>query len=184
MESPLLKWTLPERKKEQTFDPTNRKIRISRFSENNYSTYPLWYYGSDNRDYLSFSVDQCALFLGVRFFGGRPDSHYECTQSYTVGLNVLVDDIRSYRKTDTYNQQSKEQSTSAFDVMFEPPILVQENEIVKMDATIRGRPSYFGRRGKSTVEKRGITVNFIEPDHESTRTCVSQGQFHEIILSV
>ena len=181
LESPLLKWTLPERKKEQTFDPTNRKIRISRFSENSYSTSASWSYDYQERDYLSFSVDQCALFLGVRFFATDRPNHYD---SNTVVLNVFVDNMRNYSTTGAYNQQLKGQSTSAFDVMFEPPILVQENEIVKMDATMSGRPSYFGRRGKSTVKKRGITVNFIEPDNESTRTCVSQGQFQQIILSV
>ena len=181
LESPLLKWTLPERKKEQTFDPTNRKIRISRFSENSYSTSASWSYKYQERDYLSFSVDQCALFLGVRFFATDRTNH---CGSNTVVLNVFVDNMRNYSTTGKYNQQLKGQSTSAFDVMFEPPILVQENEIVKMDATISGLPSYFGRRGKSTVKKRGITVNFIEPDQESTRTCVSQGQFQQIILSV
>ena len=68
--------------------------------------------------------------------------------------------------------------------MLNSPILVQKNEIVKMNALIKGPPSPFGRRGKSTVKKRGITVNFIESDECSPRTCVSQGQFHEIILSV
>ena len=181
LESPLLKWTLPERKKEQTFDPTNRKIRISRFSENSYSTSPSWSYGSQKRDYLSFSVDQCALFLGVRFFGTDRINHYD---SNTVVLKVVVDNMRNYSTTGAHKEQLKEQSTPAFDVMFEPPILIQKKEIVKMEATISGRPSYFGRRGKSTVKKRGITVNFIEPDHESTRTCVFQGQFQQIILSV
>ena len=77
LESPSLKWALPARK--QTWDPTNEMIRISRFasvfSDDNYSTSTLWQYNkaaykhamtlNDDKDYLSFSVDQCVLFLGV-----------------------------------------------------------------------------------------------------------------------
>ena len=32
LESPLLKWKLPESKQRPTFDPTNETIRITRFS--------------------------------------------------------------------------------------------------------------------------------------------------------
>ena len=69
--------------------------------------------------------------------------------------------------------------------MFKSPILVQEHEIVKIDAGIYGRPSCFGRCGQRAAKVRGITVKFLDPaDICNTRTCVSQGQFHEIILSV
>ena len=195
LESPSLKWKLPERKKEQTFDPTNVMIRLSRFSKQNYScSPPVWDYGSHVgpysdlrlKDYLSFSVEQCALFLGVRFFGGTQTGYYGSSDipRYNVDLEVNVNNTRSYKITGNYQAQSNKQGFSGFDVMLNSPILVQKNERVKMNALISGPPSPFGRRGKSTVKKRGITVNFIESDECSPRTCVSQGQFHEIILSV
>ena len=196
LESPSLKWKLPERKKEQTFDPTNEMIRISRFPKQNYSCSLEWDYGSyitsysDHRlrDYLSFSVKQCALFLGVRFFGGTQPSStclgHSTGTTYNVDLEVNVDDTRSFKKTAICRAQSNKQGFSGFDVMLNSPILVQKNEIVKMNALIKGPSSPFGRHGKSTVKKRGVTVNFIESDQYTPRTCVSQGQFHEIILSI
>ena len=101
-----------------------------------------------------------------------------------MDLKVNVDNTRSYNKTGNYQAQSKGQTVSDFDVMLNSPILVQKNERVKMNALIRGPPSPFGRHGKFTVKNREITVNFIESDECSLRTCVFQGQFHEIILSV
>ena len=202
LESPLLKWKLPER--EKTFNATNEKIRISRFpafSNNDYSISNWEYnnnssrfsrssrsrhatrevYGPD-RDYLSFSVDQCALFLGVRLFAA---SKVNPEQSSTYQV-----DLRVNRKTTndsgsvTCEPQTMEHGIAGFDVMLESPILVKENEIVEMDVGIYGPPSCFGRCGKRTVKVQGITAKFLDSDICNTRTCVSQGQFHEIILSV
>jgi hypothetical protein len=74
-----------------------------------------------------------------------------------------------------------------FDVMLKSPILVRENEIVRMDAGIVGPPSHFGWRGKPIVKEGRITVEFLDSSDShacNARTCVSQGQFHQIILSV
>ena len=198
LESPLLKWKLPER--EKTFNATNEKVRISRFSAfYDYST-PDWQYNystaynsgmfSNNippteqrdRDYLSFSVDQCALFLGVRLFAASKANRGQ-SNTYQVDLMVNGKSTNDSRSV-TYKPQTMEHSIPGFDVMFKTPILVKENEIVKIDAGIYGLPSCFGRCGKSTVKVQGITVKFLDSDICNTRTCVSQGQFHEIMLSV
>ena len=121
LESPLLKWKLPERKKEQTFDPRNVMIRLSRFSKQNYScSPPVWDYGSHigsysdlrHKDYLSFSVEQCALFLGVRFFGGTQTGYYgsSAIPKYNVDLEVNVNNTRSYKITGNYQAQSNKQA--------------------------------------------------------------------------
>ena len=194
LESPLLKWKLPEREQQPTFDPTNEKIRISRFST---FSKKMWkhksrddgFYGKClvddcDRDYLSFSVDQTALFLGVRFFSAASNLLRGCNSQYDVDLCVNVNGIRSYTRTGTYDPQTRNRSIPGFDVMFESPILVQGNDVVKMDAAIKGASSLYGHCGKSTVKRRGITVNFTDStDKYNARTCVSKGQFHEIILS-
>ncbi len=194
LESPLLQWKLPER--EKTFNATNEKIRISRFSafpNKDYSIYNYYGYGycgdhsptkleQRDRDYLSFSVDQCALFLGVRLFAASKVYPGQ-SNTYQVDLRVNGKSTNDSRSV-TYKPQTMEHSIPGSDVMFKSPILVQENEIVKMDAGIFGPPSCFGRCGKSTVKVQGITVKFLDSDICNTRTCVSQGQFHDIILSV
>ena len=200
--SSLLKWTLSKR---EVYDPTLKMLRICRFSVFAKNTV-LWPYRDGvyscaygdkwqqfqdcERDYLSFSVDQFALFLGVRFFSSAPiqpdtDVRRGEANRYDVNLRVNVAGMRSYTVTGTYDpQKAKKRSIPGFDVMFESPILLQGNDVVKMNAAIEGPPSPYGRRGKSTVKVRGMTVNFMDSEEYNTRTCVSQGQFHQIILSV
>ena len=207
LESPLLKWKLPER--EKTFKASNKIIRISRFSafSKNESYPPSWQYSgqrapygqsqpqvdSNNRDYLSFSVDQCALFLGVRLLAASK-VRSGCSNTYQVGLTVNGQSSQSanfgtntMESVTTYVPDTKEHGIPGFDVMLKSPILVKENEVVTINAGIVGPPSHFGWRGKPIVKGRRITVKFLDSsdsDACNARTCVSQGQFHQIILSV
>ena len=183
LESPSLKWKLPER--ERTLNATKEKIRISRFSKDDY--YLVCGDPRENRyaketrrktnsflDSLSFSVDQYALFLGVQLFWNSSEniSH----------IRLLIND--------KYIQNSpiipiNEDSISYVDVFFKFPILIKKDEMVKMalenDQALPG--SHLGWRGKPTATVNGLTVTFFDVS-SSERTCVSKGQFHQIILSV
>ena len=173
LDSPSLKWTLPKR--EKTFKTT--KTRISRFPNDSDSIVGSafsgsWEYNGQSTDTLSFSVDQFVLFLGVRLFG-----YY--SEYYNVDLTVNNENLIRGR----YRAETTYAGTMGFDVMFKPPILVKENDVVKMEATISGRASPYGWRGERKVTVEGLTVTFID-SCSAKRTCVSQGQFHQIILSV
>ena len=177
IDSPSLKWILPERK--QTLN-TTAQTRISRFpnsrdsvvSGSGYIGDIGWEYNEQSTDTLSFSVDQFVLFLGVRLFGYS-------SEYYSVDLTVNNEKLirGRYRAENTYA------GIKGFDVMFKPPMLVKENDVVKMEATISGRASSYGWRGEPKVTVEGLTVTFIDSCFEK-RTCVSQGQFHQLILSV
>jgi hypothetical protein len=201
LDAPLLKWKLPKREIE-TFTASNERIRISRFprqSQKVCSTH--WQYGPNQsndfvfgghykempqteRDYLSFSVDQCALFVGVRFFAESEVPQYrQYNNTYCVKMSINGSSTEDMRLA-SYTPQKNVNGISGFDVMLKSPILVRKDEVVKMEAQISGPPSPFGRYGKSEVKVKGVTVRFYDSDICSTRTCVSQGQFHEIILSV
>ena len=199
VESPLLKWKLGKR--EKPFKATNKNIRISRFSafSENETTTSWQYHGSsdeygspsnkqNDRDYLSFSVDQHALFLGVRLFAASQVDYEHRGSTYKVNLTVngvsANPPTNTWEKFTTYKSDTKEQNIPGFDVMLKSPILVREKEVVRMDAGIYGPRSHFGWRGKTTVKVRGITVTFLDSDICTSRTCVSRGQFHQIILSV
>ena len=173
LESPLLKWTLSER--EKVFNTTKQKksfIRVSRFSNGSVSFVPnSWLYNGES-DTLSFSVDQFVLFHGVRLFGSY-------REYYNVHLTVNDEQQTRgrYRVDKTY------EGVYGFDVMLEQPMLVKKNNVVKMQATISANSSPYGWGGKPNVIMDGLTVTFIDSCSEK-RTCVSQGQFHQIILSV
>ena len=192
LEPPLLKWNLPEREL-GTFIASNTTVRISRFPhQSKNSCFGFWEYthagssylpGIAERDYLSFSVDQCALFLGVRLFADAPNvgqAFRSTYNNYRVELKINDNITCNWEGTPKKN----ENGITGFDVMLKSPILVRKNEVVKMDAGITGPPSAFGWRGKRVVKVQGITVKFTDSDICSKRTCVSRGQFHEIILSV
>jgi hypothetical protein len=108
---------------------------------------------------------------------------------YQVNLKVNGED-RNMWPGINYKPHTKEHSIPGFDVMLKSPILLKENEVVRMDAGIIGPASHYGWRGETTVKVQGITVTFLDSSISSDsdtcnkRTCVSQGQFHQIILSV
>ena len=70
-------------------------------------------------------------------------------------MRVNVAGTRSYTITGTYDPQKAKPFQV---VMFESPIPLQGNDVVKMDAATEGPPSPYGRRGKSTVRVRGIRL--------------------------
>ena len=97
-------------------------------------------------------------FHGVRLFSYTPpipDIDRYKASIYDVKLSVNVNDIRSCTRTGTYRLQQTQ--NQGFDVMFESPILMQGNDVVNMDAAILGYPSAYGRCGKFTVKKGGVT---------------------------
>ena len=131
-------------------------------------------------DSLSFSVDQFALFLGIRLFGPPKPPHSD--QSVSIDVNLEIDGktaVSGYYKSQTNND-----GIYGVDVMFKSPILVKEHEVMKMVSTVKGNSSMLGKHGKSTVTVEGVTVTFIEYGGCTNRTCVCRGQFHEMILSV
>jgi BTB/POZ domain-containing protein 3/6 len=172
IDSPSLKWILPER--EKTFKTT--ETRISRFPNDSDSIVGgysgSWEYNGQSTDTLSFSVDQFVLFLGVRLFGYS-------SEYYNVDLTVNNEKLIRGR----YRADKSYAGIKGFDVMFKSPMVVKENDVVEMEATISGRASSYGWRGEPKVTVEGLTVTFIDSCSKK-RTCVSQGQFHQLILSV
>ncbi|XP_028408252.1 BTB/POZ domain-containing protein 6-B-like [Dendronephthya gigantea] len=187
LESALLKWKLPER--EKTLNATKERIRISRFSKHDYysPSRDLSEYQLRKQRYLldtlSFSVDQYALFLGVQLFGNSSRKSKEGDIRYTP-FTLLIND--KYIKNAAVIPII-EDDILYVDVFFEFPILIKKDEVVKMglrDQTSQASEvSHLGWRGKPTVTVNGITATFFDVSF-GERTCVSKGQFHQIIISV
>ena len=172
LDPPLLKWTMSEREKVfNTTKQTNSFIRVSRFPNDSGSFVDSWQYNGQS-DTLSFSVDQFVLFHGVRLLGSW-------REYYSVDLTVN-DEQQTRGK---YRVDKSYDNVYGFDVMLNQPMLIKENDVVKVEATISGSSSPYGWRGKPNVTMDKLTVTFIDSCSKK-RTCVSQGQFHQIILSV
>ena len=67
--------------------------------------------------------------------------------------------------------------------MFPSPISIEENKVVKMDATIMGPNSYYIEEGQGveSAEVDGVKVTFSSWPNNSHNIFI--GQFYEIILS-
>ena len=96
---------------------------------------------------------------------------------------VVNGENRKVQPSINCKSETKEHRIPGFEVMLSSPILLKENQIVTMDAGIIGPASFYGCRGKTTVKVQGITVTFFDAYTCNKRTCVSQGQLHQIILS-
>ena len=149
----------------------SQKIRCRRFDN---CSEGLWGYDGMS-DCLSFSVNKPATFHGVRLFGDSDCSKYDVTL-----------EVKNAKVSGTYTSQCKSRFPSIYDydVMLPTPILVKQNEVVTMVATIWGPGSYSGESGKVSVDVGGATVTFTNSQQSSNGTCVKEGQFFEIILSI
>ena len=164
IDSPALKWKLPNRK------PGNI-VRCSRFSREGIELRDLWGY-SGKPDHLCVSFNEEASLLGVRLFG-KEGSVYQVTLK-----------VEEAKITGKYTSQHNQDDIPGFDVMLEKPIILKQNELVTLSATINGPQSCGGKNGLSSVTHEGVSVTFSNAPspNNGNGTSATKGQFHEIIL--
>ena len=170
IDSPDLKWNLPARTR--TFNATHKRVRFERFPCYGIGGH-TWLYNRGELDQLCFSVSEDAMFHGVRLFGNNWDN------KYTVSLEVSGAKVQG-----NYMSKRNDQGIPGFDVMLKTPVVLEKDDIVTICARVKGPPSYYGWRGHKTVQKLGVTVTFSDVDSSNQRTCVTEGQFHELIISI
>ncbi|CAB4018100.1 BTB POZ domain-containing 6-like [Paramuricea clavata] len=165
-DSPALKWNLPNRK------PGNI-VRFSRFSKIAVEEVrETWRYGR-TPDRLCFSVNEEAFLLGVRLFGDKGRSKYHVTF-----------EVKEAKVTGTYISERNQDDIPGFDVMLNKPVILKQNEVVTLSATIEGPQSCGSKNGIQSITLQEISVTFSNspPPHNGTQ--VNQGQFHKIILEI
>ena len=168
VDSPALKWKLPNRK---TRSITLKMSRFSRFSRGTRKR-RNWGYGI-NPDRLRFSVNKDISLLGVRLFGNDAGSEYQVTF-----------EVKDAKVSGTYTSEQNQDYIPGFDVMLNEPVALKKNEIVTLAATIKGPQSFGGTSGLSEVTLEGVSVTFSDARLPTNGTNTGIGQFHEIILSI
>lgn len=170
VDSQDLKWTLLARTR--TFNAIHKEIRFERFPDYGIGG-RTWLYNKGELDQLSFSVSEDSMFHGVRLFGNSWNSKYE------VSLEVCGAKVQT-----VYKSTLNDQGIPGFDVKLKKPIVLQKDDVVTICARIKGPPSYYGWRGHKTVQALGVTITFKDVETSNQRTCVAEGQFHELIISI
>lgn len=166
---PDLKWNLAARTR--TFNATHKEIRLERVTDYGIGG-RSWLYNKGELDQLSFPVSEDWMFHGVRLFGNSWNSKYE------VSLEVCGAKVQEYRST------LDDQGIPGFDVMLKTLIVLQKDDVMTICVKIKGPPSYYGWRGHKTVQALEATVTFKDVETSNQRTCVKEGQFHELIISI
>ena len=163
IDSPALKWRQPNR--------TGNIVRFSRFSRKAEELQKWGYAGTPDR--LCFSFNEEVSLLGVRLFGDEDGSGYQVTF-----------EVKEAKVTGTYVSGRNQDDVPGFDVLLKKPVILKQNEVVTLSATIKGPQSCGSINGLSPVKLEGISVTFSNARPPNNGTNVNHGQFHEIILEI
>ncbi|CAB3984989.1 BTB POZ domain-containing 6-like, partial [Paramuricea clavata] len=139
IDSPALKWRQPNR--------TGNIDRFSRFSGKAEELRKWGYAGTPDR--LCFSFNEEVSLLGVRLFGDEDGSEYHVTF-----------EVKEAKLTGTYVSGRNQDDVPGFDVLLKKPVILKQNEVVTLSATIKGPQSCGGNNGLSPVTLEGISVTF------------------------
>ena len=147
--------------------------RITRFAPG--TMYKSWGYFSGS-DSLLVSVSKNIKLNSVRLFGSE-------NNKYSVTLQVINSNngVILATKTGTFLSeliQGEGGDYHGFDIVFEPPIILEANIKYCFEAHISGSPSWFGTGCPSRIEhSSGVSFNY--SNITGTRTTYERGQFCE-----
>ena len=156
----------------------NLLFRCNRFLKFNSPAITIWEY-SGGADSIEFTVNKPILLHGVQHFGSDGGK-------YTVSTEVKVTAHNSClgRKSGTYSSIKEETNNYySFDVMFDPPIRLEAHESYRLVSLIKGRSSWYGEEGVTSLKLRGVQVNFMKSVESANNTTDTKGQFPAFIFS-
>ncbi|CAB3984227.1 BTB POZ domain-containing 6-like [Paramuricea clavata] len=167
IDSPALKWKLPNR----TVENIARFSRFPGIKDNDLLV------ASDSGkiypDRLRFTVNKDVLLLGVRLFGEQSGSE-----------NLVTLEANEVKVTGTYTSELSQDNIHGFDVMLKEPLQLKRNEVITLSVRTEKTQLFSGQNGSHKVVLKGVTVTFRNAPFPNNGTCVTSGQFHEIILSI
>ena len=152
------------------------KQRCQRFNE-----FPIgWNYNNHRPDYILLSVNKPIELHGVEHFGSEGGE-------YTVKTDIVDPMNHTSLVSQTGNYTSEKSDTRAyygFEVLFDHPVILEANKEYKVMSLIEGPPSWYGGKGQTLVECRGVQFTFRRFGGSSNGTNENSGQFPGILFSV
>ena len=152
------------------------KQRCQRFNE-----FPIgWDYNNHRPDYILLSVNKPIELHGVEHFGSEGGE-------YTVKTDIVDPMNHTSLVSQTGNYTSEKSDTRAyygFEVLFDHPVILEANKEYKVMSLIEGPPSWYGGKGQTLVECRGVQFTFRRFGGSSNGTNENSGQFPGILFSV
>lgn len=123
-------------------------------------------------------MDKKINLFSVRLFGSE-------NKEYSVALKITdANGVVLTTKTGTFMSelmQNEGVEYHGFDIVFNPPVVLQVGKQYYFVASMDGPPSWYGRGGSSQVKHDTVTFSFANAEGvvELGNTTVANGQFSE-----
>ena len=141
-----------------------------------------WAYTENKSDRICFTVNKDNHLIGVEHFGLEGGIYTVRTQ--------LIDTVSGScvaSKSGVYSSEEKNQEVTnyyGFTVLFDDAVPIKQNNCYEVVSLVNGDPSWYGNKGKSTVEYFGVTFTFNDSKDKTDNngTGVNMGQFPALLF--
>ena len=143
-----------------------------------------WHYTRGKSDHICFTVSKDIQLIGVEHFGSKGSS-------YTVSVDLIdtASGLCVVKKSGSYISELKQHDSKTFygfDVLFNSPVHLKQNNRYELVSLIQGDRSFYGEEGKTNIKCHGVSVTFrdSEKTDDSNGTNTYRGQFPALLFQL
>ena len=138
-----------------------------------------WSYSGKNPDVIVLSVNKSVKLHGIQHFGSEGGQYTVSTE-----VNDTTNGFSLVTKTGSYtSEKDKTHVYFGFTVWFDPPLQLHEGRRYEVKSVIQGPVSWYGEKGKSSLECSQVWFSFYSITSGSNGTTESRGQFSGFIFT-
>ena len=143
-----------------------------------------WNYVLGKSDRICFTVSKDIQLIGVEHFGREGSS-------YTVSVDLIdtVSGLCVVKKSGSYISELKQHDSKTFygfDVLFNSPVHLKQNNRYELVSLIQGDRSFYGEEGKTNIKCHGVSVTFSDSEKadDNNGTKAERGQFPALLFQL
>ena len=147
------------------------------------TSFRKWRYRGKS-DHICFSVSKAIQLLGVQHFGFTDELY-----NAEIVVKDTTDGSAIVRKSQVYTslefQREADRVYYGYNVMFDDPVCLEQSTLYEIVSRITGPSSWFGVKGKTSVECGGVVFSFSNSEVSagiSNGTSVKDGQFPALLF--
>ena len=155
--------------------------RLSRFGSGSYCK--SWHYGlafGGNSDSLILLLSKSIKLHSVCLFGSE-NNEYEVTLKVMDSIGVLATKRGKFM---SFNIIGEAGDYHGFDIVFQPPVVLEANIRYCIESLIAGTPSWYGKGCPLKMVHSGVTFDFYSKAGTEARTIIERGQFSEFSFTL
>ena len=153
--------------------------RCYRFQKLNPPALSSWEYSRSLLDGIGFTVSKSIKLHGGQHFGSEEGK-------YKVSIEVrdVANCLSLAKQSGSYTSEKDEvHGYYGFDVLFKPPVHLNEGKIYEIVSVINGPNSWYGEEGQRSVKCQGVEFTFSDPGSKDNGTNQTIGQFPALLFS-